>query len=192
MAGLTDWRLTSTQSTAVYVGPGVVGGGGRFNFELTDGRGSNYSASYNGIGGGAGAGLRGIPAGRIISFIMDFYMPTVRSMINAVGSQDLYLSNLYSIGAEPLNWTNLNDYLTIFALGGEIGAGLSGSLLIWSDTTNIRNTHHISSQTARLGEMTPTTEVRINAIALAIGFGVGLVDISGTATMCSCRRFTTS
>ena len=176
MAGLTDWRLTSTQSTAVYVGPGVVGGGGRFNFELTDGRGSNYSASYNGIGGGAGAGLRGIPAGRIISFIMDFFMPTVRSMINAVGSQDLYLSNLYSI----------------VALGGEIGAGLSGSLLIWSDTTNIRNTHHISSQTARLGEMTPTTEVRINAIALAIGFGVGLVGISGTATMCSCRRFTTS
>lgn len=186
MSGITNWRIVSTQSTAGYLGGGLVAGGGQFNFELSDGIRNSYSASYRGIGTGLGAGLRGVPSGRVISFIMDYYMPLIRTMINAVGSQDVYLSNLYSVQNETIDWPNLNDNLYIFSLGGEIGAGLSGSLFIWEDYTRRAG---VSSLTARLGEMTPTLTPRVTAMALGVGFGVGLVGVSGTVTMCTCSRF---
>jgi hypothetical protein len=183
----SDWRLISTQSTALSVGvvAPIVVGAGFYNFGLTNGHGTNYNASYRGAGGGAGVGLR-VPASRIASFLMDYYMPTVRSLINSVGSQDVYLSNLYKLIPSELTANNLNKRLSIYSVGAEIGLNGSGSIFLWEDDQQYEGIH---PQTARLGDFTPTTRPRFTAIALGVGIGVGLVGASATGTLCFCDSF---
>ena len=183
----SNWKLVSTQSTSGYFGGAAVVGGGKFVFSLSDGRGTNYEAIYTGAGAGLGIGLD-VDTGRsrIGPAILDYYLPAVRALINSVASQDLYLSGLYRLTPTELNPANLNRTLFIISLGGEIGAGFSGSLLAWEDITE---TFEISPQMARLGEMTPTRRPRTTALAVAVGLGVGLVGASGTVTVCACNRF---
>ena len=182
MAGLTDWRVMSTQSTAAYIGGGAVGGGGRFNFEIGDGHGSNFSGTYNGLGGGIGLGLE-VPGGAIVRGIMDVYMPTIRGLLNSVASQDLYCSNLFSVIPTDLDWTMFNDRLFIVAIGAELGGSIGGNLLIWQRFYNIYNI------SARTGARYASEEGQVVALAVTAGWGVGLYGASGTFTICSCSRF---
>lgn len=185
MAGITDWSILSTQSTAGYVGAGAVAGGGQFNFDLTDGQDNNYSASYRGFGGGMGAGLE-LPSGAIISGIMDFYMPAIRGLLNSVASQDIYCSNLFATGSGELSWTHLNDTLYIVAIGAECGASIGANLLIWVD---YYDTYTVSSRT---GARYATRRNSVQALAVTCGWGIGVYGVAGTFTVCGCNRFATT
>ena len=122
---------------------------------------------------------------------MDYFAPSIRAVINsAVGtSQDLYLSNLYSLIPSELNQNHLSERLWITALGGEIGAGLSGALFAWQ-AVHQHSPITPSVSLTRFGRMPQTRRPEITALAVAVGVGVGLVGASATETVCICNSFT--
>lgn len=50
----TPWTSDDNASAALYLGEGMVLGGGTFSFELVDGAGTRFNANYCGLGGRAG------------------------------------------------------------------------------------------------------------------------------------------
>ncbi|MFV0604372.1 MAG: hypothetical protein ACK5NK_00900 [Niabella sp.] len=200
----TPWTITNNTSGSLYLGEGVVVGGGGFRFELSNGAGSTYNADYIGLGAGTGIGLPvdALELSRNALQFFNYILPILRSP-SQLASVSLGSSNLYIINDRPslrLGWEHLNDFLILFNLSGELGLNIAATGLIWVgvDRTSRRGTTSVpmfrASDDFVMRTRHQTIEIShyesaIIAGAVMLGLGVGLVGAALTGTFATCQSF---
>ena len=180
MPGLLNsgWDLVGFGSQAATVDVGFAVGGGRFELDIKDPRGSQRKLAYGGISVGGGLGVHSEGAGR---FALNIILPMLRVAVNSLDlpsrQSRLFLLESFTT-PPPLTWDGdfMHKSILIYSIGGGMGFGLSGSLILFFPNRGA------AVAGTPLAGMTALSSVR--AVAFSGGMQMGQLGADVIASPC--------
>lgn len=164
----SGWKIIGSQTVGVYLGEGIVAGGGQFNLTLKDSNNNIHTFSYFGAGGGLGAGFDFKITSKLLDSIM-MYFSLQRSALNYVASAT-FESDIFFGDDNKTGLDSFKDTLLILSYSVDLGFNLNSNHLVWLSSKN-SNTTEIVANNSNIAYCTHS------------GAGIGLVGAQETITL---------